>query len=88
MIPESLRTSLRGFRQARQQSSKNRCKLLGAHLEGPFLSPTFKGAHDSNNLCLPSLGALEDRIKCFEDEIKIETPSGSLNFEILEVKHI
>ena len=26
--------------------------------------------------------------KFVEDEIKIETPSGSLNFEILEVKHI
>ncbi len=36
-------------------------RLLGAHLEGPFLSPTWRGAHDPATLCEPDV-ALLDRL--------------------------
>ncbi|AAP99238.1 MULTISPECIES: N-acetylglucosamine-6-phosphate deacetylase [Prochlorococcus] len=75
---KALRNSLDVFRLARQQSSSSRCKLLGAHLEGPFLSKDFKGAHDSKHICLPSLLALEERIRGFEKEITLVTLAPEL----------
>ncbi len=35
-------------------------QILGAHIEGPFLSPERKGAHDLENLCPIDLGLLKD----------------------------
>ncbi len=37
------------------------CRFLPAHLEGPFLSPTFKGAHDPQTFLAPST-AVADRL--------------------------
>lgn len=34
-------------------------RILGAHLEGPFLSPVHRGAHDERLLCAPTLPAIE-----------------------------
>jgi N-acetylglucosamine-6-phosphate deacetylase len=34
-------------------------RVLGAHLEGPFLSPANRGAHDSSALALPSREAVD-----------------------------
>lgn len=34
-------------------------RVLGAHLEGPFLSPTWGGAHDAAHLLEPDLGVLD-----------------------------
>src|SRR5919108_869146 len=29
-------------------------RVLGAHVEGPFLNPTYRGAHDAGNLLAPT----------------------------------
>jgi N-acetylglucosamine-6-phosphate deacetylase len=34
-------------------------RIIGAHLEGPFLSPLRPGAHDPDSLLAPDLGALD-----------------------------
>jgi N-acetylglucosamine-6-phosphate deacetylase len=60
-----LRQALAVLRQARAAHQPGRCRLLGAHLEGPFLAPARRGAHPQAHLCTPSLAALAERIDGF-----------------------
>ncbi len=82
----SLRTSLEVLHQARKRISDNSCRLIGAHLEGPFLSRDYVGAHDSAFIANPTLASLDDRIKGFENEIEIVTlaPELSGSFEVIQ----
>jgi len=76
-IPE-LRQALKVLRQARAAHRPGRCRLLGAHLEGPFLAPARRGAHPSLHLATPSLEALQQRIGGFEGEIALVTLAPEL----------
>jgi len=73
-----LRRALAVLRQARAQHQQGRCRLLGAHLEGPFLEPSRRGAHPAQHLAEPSLAALQERIAGFEDEIALLTLAPEL----------
>jgi N-acetylglucosamine-6-phosphate deacetylase len=75
---EPLRRALAVLRQAREQHQPQRCCLLGAHLEGPFLAEARRGAHPREHLCAPSLEALEQRIAGFEHEISLVTLAPEL----------
>lgn len=44
----------------RKASSARGARILGAHIEGPFLSPKRKGAHDPENLRPVDLGLLKE----------------------------
>ena len=73
-----LRQALAVLEQARQQHRPGRCQLLGAHLEGPFLNPSRRGAHPEQHLAAPSLEALAERIAGFEDQIDLVTLAPEL----------
>ena len=73
-----LRRALEVLRQARRQHQPGRCRLLGAHLEGPFLAEARRGAHPMEHLAAPSLEALEQRIGGFESEIALVTLAPEL----------
>jgi N-acetylglucosamine-6-phosphate deacetylase len=75
---EPLRQALAVLEQARRQHQPGRCRLLGAHLEGPFLNPARRGAHPEQHLAAPSLAALEQRIRGFEDQIALVTLAPEL----------
>ncbi len=60
-----LRTALAVLAEARAQHTPGRCRLLGAHLEGPFLAPERRGAHPAEHLAAPSAAALAERIGGF-----------------------
>ncbi|MEB3157239.1 MAG: N-acetylglucosamine-6-phosphate deacetylase, partial [Cyanobacteriota bacterium] len=60
-----LRQALAVLARARASHRPGRCRLLGAHLEGPFLAPERRGAHPDAHLRPPSLAALEERLEGF-----------------------
>ncbi len=62
---EPLRQALEVLAEARRLHRPGRCRLLGAHLEGPFLAYERRGAHPAEHLAAPSLEALEARISGF-----------------------
>ncbi|ABX08116.1 N-acetylglucosamine-6-phosphate deacetylase [Prochlorococcus marinus] len=82
----SLRKSLGVLHQARKRVSDKSCRLIGAHLEGPFLSRDYVGAHDSDFLINPTLSSLHERIQEFETEIAIVTLAPELlgSFEVVQ----
>ena len=73
-----LRQALAVLREARAQSGERCCRLLGAHLEGPFLAEARRGAHPREHLAAPSLEALDQRISGFESEIALVTLAPEL----------
>ena len=68
-----LRRALSVLRQARSLHEQGRCRLLGAHLEGPFLATERRGAHPIEHIAQPCLAELERRITGFETEISLVT---------------
>jgi N-acetylglucosamine-6-phosphate deacetylase len=73
-----LRQALAVLREARAVHQLERCRLLGAHLEGPFLAEARRGAHPRQHLAAPSLEALNARIAGFEQEIALVTLAPEL----------
>jgi N-acetylglucosamine-6-phosphate deacetylase len=73
-----LRQALAVLQEARAQHHPGRCRLLGAHLEGPFLARERRGAHPGQHLASPSPAALAERIAGFEDQIALITLAPEL----------
>ena len=51
----------RFLNETKKHTSINRCRLLGAHMEGPFLCESYSGAHDIESICKPSISALNKK---------------------------
>ena len=60
-------------------SQKAEAKIIGIHLEGPFLNPLKCGALDSRSFIEPSDYNLNKLIDGFEDDLKIITVAPELN---------
>jgi N-acetylglucosamine-6-phosphate deacetylase len=73
-----LRQALTVLAEARAQHRPGRCRLLGAHLEGPFLARERRGAHPAEHLAAASPAALAERIVGFEDQIAMVTLAPEL----------
>ena len=73
-----LRRALAVLQLAREHHRPERCRLLGAHLEGPFLEHDRRGAHPAQHLAMPSPAALQERIAGHENEIALLTLAPEL----------
>ena len=68
---DKFQLGMKVLKETRKHKSINRCRLLGAHMEGPFLCKSYSGAHNIETICKPSISALNERIKGFEDDIAL-----------------
>ncbi len=57
---------------------KTGAKILGVHLEGPFLSPSRAGAQDATTFIMPTLSKLKKLVAGFEDAVKVITLAPEL----------
>ena len=82
---DQFQLGMKVLKETRKYTSINRCRLLGAHMEGPFLSKSFSGAHQLKSICKPSLLALNERINEFENDIALMTLAPELkgSFDVI-----
>src|SRR5262245_21757513 len=60
------------------QGSEKGAKILGVHLEGPFLHPERKGAHNPTHLRPPDLNEIKEWIAAGEGIVKLVTIAPEL----------
>jgi len=60
------------------QGSEKGAKILGVHLEGPFLHPERKGVHNPRHLRLPDLNEIKEWISAGEGIVKLVTIAPEL----------
>jgi N-acetylglucosamine-6-phosphate deacetylase len=63
-------------------------RIIGLHLEGPFLNPSKCGALDASSFLAPDETALKELIDGFEDIVKIITVAPELEGALALIKHI
>jgi len=82
---DQFQLGMKVLKETKKYTSINRCRLLGAHMEGPFLCESYSGAHDIESICKPSISALNERIKGFEDDIALMTLAPELrgSFDVI-----
>lgn len=67
-----LREALKRLKRAQHPA------ILGVHLEGPFISPQRKGAHDPEHILTPSREQFDELIAGYEDFVKLVTLAPEL----------
>ena len=82
---DQFQSGMKVLKETKKHTSKSRCRLLGAHMEGPFLCESNSGAHDKENICKPSISALNEMIKGFEEDIALMTLAPELkgSFDVI-----
>ena len=82
---DQFKLGMKVLKETKKHTSKSRCRLLGAHMEGPFLCESYSGAHDKENICKPSISALNEMINGFEEDIALMTLAPELkgSFDVI-----
>lgn len=75
-----VRTALQAIAAYMQtEPEPDRARVLGAHLEGPFLNPAKRGAHPQEYLQLPTPTNLEALIGAWGDCVRVMTLAAELD---------
>jgi len=72
------------------QDAPTSASVLGAHVEGPFLAPSKKGAHDAANMHIPSTASVEDIYgeKNIRESIRVLTLAPELPGGLAHIKKL
>ncbi len=97
-LPTLVTTSVENFRRAlgvidrfmkeQEKEGKNTARVLGVHLEGPFLNYEKRGAHPEQYLLKPSIPALKEIVGEYEHSVKIVTLAPELDREGQLIKYL
>jgi len=74
--------------QAAAGPHNKEAKIVGIHLEGPFLNPVKCGALDAGSFLKPDRDSLKELIEGFEDVVKIITIAPELEGAVSVIKEI
>jgi N-acetylglucosamine-6-phosphate deacetylase len=76
------------LQKTEDRSQKTEAKIIGVHLEGPFLNPSKCGALNAITFIEPSEDNFKELVEGFEDIIKIITIAPEINGSIKLIKKI
>lgn len=84
MAREKIQAALENIRQAKKKGTAG-AQVLGTHVEGPFISPDYIGAQNSENLIDPEIELLRD----YYDVVEIVTMAPEVEgaLELIEELH-
>ena len=83
MAREQIHSALENIRQAKKQGLSG-AQVLGTHVEGPFISPDYIGAQNSENLIKPDLELLQD----YYDIVEIVTMAPEVDGALELIKEL
>jgi N-acetylglucosamine-6-phosphate deacetylase len=78
MVSLPQKTYLRGIAAVREATGGSGAKILGVHLEGPFLNPIRRGAHQESNLRKPSVKEFAAYVKAADGLLRMITIAPEL----------
>jgi N-acetylglucosamine-6-phosphate deacetylase len=73
------------FAALEEGATEKGARVLGAHLEGPFLAPERKGAHDLANLSPVDLGLLRELLRSGKVRLMTLAPELENSLEAIEI---
>jgi N-acetylglucosamine-6-phosphate deacetylase len=76
--PERLRAAVAGIRAAIDDPDPAGAVVAGVHLEGPWLAPLRRGAHDPATLRQPDAGELDALVRVAGDAVRLLTLAPEL----------
>lgn len=82
---ENIKRQIREISKAIETQPENSAKIIGIHLEGPFLNPDFKGIHPDNYILEPNIKNFE---KFESDYIKIVSFAPELDKNLEFTKYL
>ncbi len=83
---EDVYSCIESIKQAMKQEIKG-SRILGLHLEGPFLSEKYRGAHNPANLKNPTVERLSGFLEAAEGCVKVLTLAPELEGAIETIKY-
>jgi len=75
---DRMRRQIKSIRNALNNNQNTSAKIVGVHLEGPFLNPEHAGALDPAHFLLPDTETLARLLEGFEDFVRIVTIAPEL----------